>query len=179
MNVIIAGGGTGGHLFPGIAIAEEFLKRDRAHNILFIGTERGLEKRILGNLGLPLHTLTVEGIKGKGVYKGLSALLKIPGSLIESCKMIREFGPDIVIGVGGYASGPTVMAAHFMGIKTAIAEQNALPGVTNRILGNFVDGIFLTFPETKKCFPEKKNYRFGKSYQIRFFYRDTYPQKCG
>ncbi len=179
MNVIIAGGGTGGHLFPGIAIAEEFLKRDRAHNILFIGTERGLEKRILGDLGLPLHTLAVEGIKGKGIYKSLSALLKIPGSLIESYKMIRECGPDIVIGVGGYASGPTVMAAHFMGIKTAIAEQNALPGVTNRILGNFVDGIFLTFPETKKCFPEKKTIVTGNPIRSGFFTETHIPKNAG
>jgi UDP-N-acetylglucosamine--N-acetylmuramyl-(pentapeptide) pyrophosphoryl-undecaprenol N-acetylglucosamine transferase len=169
MNVIIAGGGTGGHLFPGIAIAEEFLKRDGTHNILFIGTERGLEKRILGNMGLTLRTLNVEGVKGKGILKALNALLKIPQSLIESYGLIREFGPDIVIGVGGYSSGPTVLSACFMGIKTAIAEQNALPGITNRILGKFVDKIFLTFPETKKCFPEKKIIVSGNPIRAGFF----------
>lgn len=169
MNVIIAGGGTGGHLFPGIAIAEEFLKRDHIHNILFIGTERGLEKRILGNMGLPLRTLNVEGVKGKGILEALSALLKIPRSLIESCGLIHEFGPDIVIGVGGYSSGPTVLTACFMGIKTAIAEQNALPGITNRILGKFVDRIFLAFPETKKCFPEKKTIVSGNPIRAGFF----------
>ena len=156
MKVIIAGGGTGGHLFPGIAIAEEFLRRDQTNSILFIGTKRGLEQRVLGNMGFNLHTLDVEGIKGRGLAKALGALLKIPRSLVESYRLIRAFCPDIVIGVGGYASGPAVMTAHFMGIKTAIAEQNALPGITNRILGRFADTIFLTFPETRKWFPEKK-----------------------
>ncbi|MGZ3579691.1 MAG: undecaprenyldiphospho-muramoylpentapeptide beta-N-acetylglucosaminyltransferase, partial [Syntrophales bacterium] len=91
-----------------------------------------------------------------GITKTLGALLKIPRSLIESYRLIRAFCPDIVIGVGGYASGPAVMAAYFMGVKTAIAEQNALPGITNKILGRFVDRIFVTFPETRKWFPEKK-----------------------
>jgi len=156
MKVIIAGGGTGGHLFPGIAIAEEFLRRDQTSGILFVGTSRGLEKRVLGKMGFNLHTLDVEGIKGRGIAKAVGAILKIPRSLVDSYKLIRQFCPDIVIGVGGYASGPAVITARLMGIKTAVAEQNALPGITNRILGRIVDKIFLTFPETKKWFPEKK-----------------------
>ncbi len=168
MKVIIAGGGTGGHLFPGIAIAEEFLKRDQTSSILFIGTKRGLEKRVLGNLGFHLHALDVEGIKGRGLARALGALLKIPRSLVESYRLIRTFSPEIVIGVGGYASGPAVMTAHLMGLKTAIAEQNALPGITNRILGRFVDRIFLTFPETKKWFPEKKIIASGNPVRASF-----------
>ncbi|MGZ6275447.1 MAG: UDP-N-acetylglucosamine--N-acetylmuramyl-(pentapeptide) pyrophosphoryl-undecaprenol N-acetylglucosamine transferase, partial [Syntrophales bacterium] len=100
MKVIIAGGGTGGHLFPGIAIAEEFLRRDQASSILFIGTNKGLEQRVLGSMGFNLHTLDVEGIKGRGITKTLGALLKIPRGLIESYRLIRAFCPDIVIGVG-------------------------------------------------------------------------------
>ncbi|HYA12794.1 MAG TPA: undecaprenyldiphospho-muramoylpentapeptide beta-N-acetylglucosaminyltransferase [Syntrophales bacterium] len=169
MKVIIAGGGTGGHLFPGIAIAEEFLKRDQNNNILFIGTERGLEKRILGDLGFNLATLDVEGIKGKGMIKAISALWKIPRSLMRSYRLIREFRPDIVIGVGGYSSGPVVMAAHFMGIKTAVAEQNALPGITNRILGKFVDKIFITFSETKEWFAGTKTTVSGNPVRAAFF----------
>jgi UDP-N-acetylglucosamine--N-acetylmuramyl-(pentapeptide) pyrophosphoryl-undecaprenol N-acetylglucosamine transferase len=168
MKVIIAGGGTGGHLFPGIAIAEEILRRDQASSILFIGTQRGLEKRVLGNMGFNLHTLDVEGIKGRGIAKALGAILKIPRSLVESYRLIRSFCPDIVIGVGGYASGPAVMTARLMGIKTAIAEQNALPGITNRILGRIVDRIFLTFPETKKWFPEKKTIASGNPVRAAF-----------
>src|SRR5512136_279980 len=161
MKVIIAGGGTGGHLFPGIAIAEEFLRRDETNSILFMGTKRGLEKRVLGDMGFNLCTLDVEGIKGRGIVKALGAILKIPRSLAESYRVIRAFRPDIVIGVGGYASGPAVMTARLMGIKTAIAEQNALPGITNRILGRIVDRIFLTFPETRRWFPEGKTIASG------------------
>jgi len=128
VGMIIAGGGTGGHLFPGIAIAEEFLRRDPANRILFIGTERGLEKKILGELGFPLRTLKVEGLKGRGPVRILASLLKIPGSLIASFRILRTFQPAVVVGVGGYASGPAVLAARLLGLKTAIAEQNAFPG---------------------------------------------------
>ncbi len=107
-------------------------------------------------MGFNLRTIDIEGVKGRSLIKTIGAVLKIPGSLIQSFRIIREFSPDIVIGVGGYASGPAVMAAYFMGIRTAITEQNALPGMTNRILGKFVDRIFLTFNDTKKWFPEKK-----------------------
>ena len=178
MKIIIAGGGTGGHLFPGIAIAEEFLKRDQKNNILFIGTERGLEKRILGNMGFDLRTLDVEGVKGRGITKTIGALRKIPRSLFQSYRLIRDYCPDIVIGVGGYASGPAVMAAHFMGIKTAIAEQNALPGVTNRILGIFADRIFLTFSETKKWFSEKKIIVSGNPIRAAFLTGIQEPKKA-
>jgi UDP-N-acetylglucosamine--N-acetylmuramyl-(pentapeptide) pyrophosphoryl-undecaprenol N-acetylglucosamine transferase len=178
MKIIIAGGGTGGHLFPGIAIAEEFLKRDQKNNILFIGTERGLEKRILGNMGFDLRTLDIEGVKGRGITKTIGALRKIPRSLFQSYRLIRDYCPDIVIGVGGYASGPAVMVAHFMGIKTAIAEQNALPGVTNRILGIFADRIFLTFSETKKWFSEKKIVVSGNPIRAAFLTGIQEPKKA-
>lgn len=156
MNIIIAGGGTGGHLFPGVAIAEEFLARNHGNRVLFIGTERGLEKRVLGELGYPLRILNIEGIKGRSIGSVLTALGKIPKSLLDAAGIIKEFRPDIVIGVGGYASGPAVLMAHLKGIKTAIAEQNAFPGLTNRILGNFADRIFLSFAEARKWFSDKR-----------------------
>jgi len=156
VKILIAGGGTGGHLFPGVAIAEEFRKRNETNNVLFIGTRRGLEARVLPDIGFALETLEVEGIKGRGVVRSLAALLKIPRSLIQSRGIIRDFGPDVVIGVGGYASGPAVLAARFMGVPTAIAEQNAIPGETNKILGRFADRIFVSFPETTRWFrPER------------------------
>ncbi|MCX7635722.1 MAG: glycosyltransferase, partial [Syntrophales bacterium] len=102
-RIIIAGGGTGGHLFPGIAIAEELLRRNGDHAILFIGTQRGLEKRVLEQLGYNLHTLDVEGIKGRGVWRSLRALVRLPGSLGEARRIIKAFAPHLVIGVGGYA----------------------------------------------------------------------------
>lgn len=161
MKVMIAGGGTGGHLFPGIAIAEELLQRDRDIRILFVGTNRGIEKRILGNLGFSLQTIDVEGIKGRGWMKSGDALFLLPRALIQSLRMIREFSPDLVIGVGGYASGPVVLAARLCGIRTAIAEQNALPGLTNRILGMMVDRVFVSFKETARWFNARKVMALG------------------
>ncbi len=155
MRMIIAGGGTGGHLFPGVAIAEEFLARNKDNQVLFIGTERGLEARILKDLGFDLRTINIEGVKGRGL-RSLAALFKIPLSLMQSRRIIRSFSPDVVVGVGGYASGPAVLAAYLMGIRTAIAEQNALPGVTNRILGRFAGRIFVSFAESEKWFPPGK-----------------------
>ena len=152
MRIVIAGGGTGGHLFPGVAIAEEFRRRNRESDVLFIGTSRGLEARVLPQIGFALATLEVEGIKGRGIAKSMAALAKIPPSLIQSSRIIRGFAPDVVIGVGGYASGPAVLAARFMGLPTAIAEQNAIPGETNKILGRFADRIFVSFPETARWF---------------------------
>ena len=166
--MIIAGGGTGGHLFPGIAIAEELLKRNSANQVLFIGTDRGLEKRILRQLGFPLATLNVEGLKGKGAWGALKSILKIPGSLLSSFRIIRGFRPNFVIGVGGYASGPAVLTAWIMGIKTFIAEQNAFPGLTNRILGRFSSHIFLTFADSKRWFPEGKTLVTGNPVRTTF-----------
>ncbi|MBW2598675.1 MAG: undecaprenyldiphospho-muramoylpentapeptide beta-N-acetylglucosaminyltransferase, partial [Deltaproteobacteria bacterium] len=156
VRVIIAGGGTGGHVFPAVAIAGEFLERPDARDVLFIGTERGLEARVLRDMGFTLRTINVEGVKGRGAAKMVVSLLKIPWSMAQSVSIIHNFRPDIVLGVGGYASGPVVIVAHFMGIKTAIAEQNALPGFTNRILGRFVDKIFLSFPDTGNWFADSK-----------------------
>lgn len=155
-RIIIAGGGTGGHLFPGVAIAEEFLKRDRETKILFVSAGRGLEKDILGGLGFPLRAIRIEGFKGRGPMKAAGALMKLPGSIWESYRIIRDYHPQLVIGVGGYASGPVVLTACLLGIKTAIAEQNALPGITNRILGRFADRVFLTYGETRRWFPPEK-----------------------
>jgi UDP-N-acetylglucosamine--N-acetylmuramyl-(pentapeptide) pyrophosphoryl-undecaprenol N-acetylglucosamine transferase len=156
MRIVIAGGGTGGHLFPGIAIAEEFLKRDDKTQVNFIGTKRGIESRLLGQLGYELREIDIEGVKGRGIKALMKVVYQIPKSLWQSRLILKQFRPDIVVGVGGYASGPAVLAAHFMGISTAIAEQNAIPGATNKILGNFADKIFVTYDQTKTFFPKAK-----------------------
>ena len=156
MRIVIAGGGTGGHLFPGIAIAEEFLKRDNQTEIIFIGTKRGIESKLLGQLGYELKEIDIEGVKGRGMKALVKGVYQIPQSMWQSGRILKQFRPDMVIGVGGYASGPAVLAAHFMRMPTAIAEQNAIPGVTNRILGNFADKIFVTYAQTKTYFPQAK-----------------------
>jgi UDP-N-acetylglucosamine--N-acetylmuramyl-(pentapeptide) pyrophosphoryl-undecaprenol N-acetylglucosamine transferase len=169
VRVLIAGGGTGGHLFPGVAIAEEWLRRSEENRILFVGTNRGIEQKVLKKIGFPLELLNVEGIKGRGLIRSTLALLKLPGSFLQSVRIIRSFRPDIVIGVGGYASGPAVAAARLMGIRTAIAEQNSIPGLTNRILGCFVDRVFLSFAAGGKWFPAKKTRVSGNPIRAAFF----------
>ena len=168
LGMVIAGGGTGGHLFPGIAVAEEFLRRDPGNRILFIGTERGLEKRILGTLGFPLRTIPAEGLKGRGALRAAGALAKIPAGLVASCRILREFDPAIVLGVGGYASGPAVLAARVRGTATAIAEQNAFPGLTNRILGRIADRIFLSFAASQRWFPADRTQLTGNPIRAAF-----------
>lgn len=179
MKIIIAGGGTGGHLFPGIAVAEEILKRDGNNRVLFVGTERGIEKRVLPDLGYDLALIDVAGIKGKGVMGTLHAMAKLPRSFLQSVRIIRSFQPDLVLGVGGYASGPAVLTAHLLGVKTAIAEQNAYPGVTNRILGHFVNRIFLTFPDTENRFPKRKSLHTGNAIRAAFMSMSATPAETG
>jgi UDP-N-acetylglucosamine--N-acetylmuramyl-(pentapeptide) pyrophosphoryl-undecaprenol N-acetylglucosamine transferase len=179
IGMVIAGGGTGGHLFPGIAVAEEFLRRDPGNRILFIGTERGLEKRILGSMGFPLRTIPAEGIKGRGPARAAGALGKIPAGLFASFRILREFDPAIVLGVGGYASGPAVLAARLMGTATAIAEQNAFPGLTNRILGRFADRIFLSFAASRRWFPEHRTQVTGNPIRAAFLAGKTPAGKSG
>jgi UDP-N-acetylglucosamine--N-acetylmuramyl-(pentapeptide) pyrophosphoryl-undecaprenol N-acetylglucosamine transferase len=156
MRIVIAGGGTGGHLFPGIAIAEEFIKRDKQAQVIFIGTRRGIESKLLSHLGYDLRTIDVEGVKGRGLKALVKGFYQIPQSLWQSARILKQFHPQIVIGVGGYASGPAVLAACFMGIPTAIAEQNAVPGITNRILGKFADKIFVTYTQTQSWFSSSR-----------------------
>lgn len=168
VGMIIAGGGTGGHLFPGIAIAEEFLRRNPANRVLFIGTERGIEKKILDGLGFTLRTIKVEGLQGRSPALIPASLLKIPGGLFDSFRILRTFQPAVVVGVGGYASGPAVLAARLMGIPTAIAEQNAFPGLTNRILGRFADRIFVAFPASARWFPAARTRITGNPIRTAF-----------
>lgn len=148
VNIIITGGGTGGHLFPGIAIAEEFKLRNNKNNILFAGTGNEFEKRILKEK-FTLKTVRSMGIKGMGVKAKIKSILTIPKGMLDSFKIIRNFKPDMVIGMGGYSSGPVILTAWLLGIKTAIHEQNTIAGITNRILGPIVDIIFTSFAKTK------------------------------
>ncbi len=178
LKIVIAGGGTGGHIFPGVAIAEEFLKRGKAE-ILFVGTGNRMEKEVLGGLGFPLRPIRVAGFKGKGPLKVVHSLLKLPASLWESFRILQAFAPRLVIGVGGYSSGPVVLMARLMGIRTAVAEQNALPGLTNRILGRFADRIFLTYGETRKWFAPEKSFVTGNPVRAAFLEAKEAPGREG
>jgi UDP-N-acetylglucosamine--N-acetylmuramyl-(pentapeptide) pyrophosphoryl-undecaprenol N-acetylglucosamine transferase len=161
VRMLIAGGGTGGHLFPGIALAEEVTTRHHDNRVLFVGTRRGLEARIVPAAGFPLETIRVQGWKGKGVWQRVQSLLLLPLAFLSSWRIIRHFRPDMVVGVGGYSSGPVVLAAWVQGVATAIQEQNAFPGLTNRILGKLVRAVFIAFEEARAAFPEGKTHLVG------------------
>lgn len=153
MRVIFAGGGTGGHLFPGLAVAREFLRRDAETQILFVGTEQGIEFRVLPKEGFKLETLNVKGMKGRGLRGVLDALYGVPAGVLRSLGIIRRFRPDCIIGLGGYASAPMLMAGKLKGIRCAIMEQNLRPGFTNKVLARWVDRVFTAYPESAAYFP--------------------------
>jgi len=153
MRVILAGGGTGGHLFPGLAVAREFQRRDARTEILFVGTEQGIEFRELPKAGFKLATLAVRGIKGRGARGWLEAVYGVPASLWRSLGIIRRFEPDCVIGLGGYASGPVLLAAKLKRVHTSIMEQNLRPGFTNKLLGRWVNCVFTAYAESRGHFP--------------------------
>ena len=154
MKLIIAGGGTGGHLFPGIAVAEEFLARDRDNEVLFVGTERGIEARAVPAAGYRLELISAAGIRGKRGLSQIKGVAMMIYGYAQSRKVLKEFRPDLVLGVGGYASLPMVLAARGMQIPRYIHEQNAIPGQTNRLLARFADGVFITLEESARYFPK-------------------------
>jgi len=153
LKLVVAGGGTGGHLFPGIAVAEAFCDADPRNRVLFVNAGRPFEVETLNRSGWPHRRITVEGIKGIGRRRQLRAGLKIPISVWESIGILRKFKPDLVLGVGGYSSGPVLAAATLLGIKMVLHEQNSIPGITNRILSRFVDRICVSFPDALRTGP--------------------------
>lgn len=153
MKLIIAGGGTGGHLFPGIAVAEEFLARNPDNQVLFVGTERGIEARAVPAAGYPLELISAAGIRGKGTLSQLKGSAMMIYGYAQSRKILKRFRPDMVLGVGGYASLPMVLAARGMRIPSFIHEQNAIPGLSNRLLAKFAGKVFITLDESARYFP--------------------------
>ncbi|MBK5277192.1 MAG: undecaprenyldiphospho-muramoylpentapeptide beta-N-acetylglucosaminyltransferase [Desulfuromonadales bacterium] len=161
MKLLIAGGGTGGHLFPGIAVAEEFLARNPANQVLFVGTERGIEARAVPSAGHRLELISAAGIRGKGIFSQIKGAAMMLYGYAQSRKILKSFRPDMVLGVGGYASLPMVLAARGMQIPRFIHEQNAIPGMTNKLLARFADQVFITLEESGKFFPLEKTLLTG------------------
>lgn len=154
MRVILSGGGTGGHIYPAVSIAKEIKRQYQNAEILFIGTEKGLESSIVPQEGFRLLTIKVRGFERKLSFGNIAAVKESFVSLFRVSKVIREFKPDIVIGTGGYVCGSVLLSAVLMNIPTMIHEQNAFPGVTNKILARLVDIVALNFSEAKKYFPK-------------------------
>ena len=153
MRLLIAGGGTGGHLFPGVALVEELLHRSSSNKVMFVGTRRGIEARVIPELGYPIEYIDVQGLKGKGLVSRLQGFFKLPLSLVQSFSILRKFKPNVVVGVGGYASGPMILAAWLSRIPTVVLEQNTVPGITNRLAARFASRVVAMFEESKSYFP--------------------------
>ncbi len=153
-RVVMAGGGTGGHLFPGIAVAEELEARDPTIEVHFVGTERGIESRIIPETSFPFHAMDVPPLKGDGWRRWLEGGVQLPRSGFQALSLLRRLGPGLVVSLGGYAAGPLTLAASVSGSPTALMEQNAHPGMTNRALGNFVDRAFVAFDESCQSFDD-------------------------
>src|SRR5438105_9658227 len=153
--VVIAGGGTGGHLYPGIAVARELLSRQPDARISFAGTARGIEARVVPREGFALVLIRSAGLKGKSIVDRARGALLVPVGLVDAWRIVSARRPDLVIGVGGYSSGPVVLAAALRGVPTMLLEQNAVPGLTNRLLARFVGAAAITFESTKEFFGSK------------------------
>jgi UDP-N-acetylglucosamine--N-acetylmuramyl-(pentapeptide) pyrophosphoryl-undecaprenol N-acetylglucosamine transferase len=153
LRVILAGGGTGGHLFPGLAIGREIVHRYKGSEVLFVTGRRKIESDILINSEFRQSAICIEGLMKRGLIKGLMVISMFPFSLLQSIFIIRRLSPDIVIGVGGYSAGPVCLAARLMRVATAIHEQNSFPGLTNRLLCRVVDRVFISFEQSRNFFP--------------------------
>lgn len=151
-RVLVAGGGTGGHLFPGLSVVEELRRRSQSLRAVFVGTERGIEARVLPSLGEQLEVVDVKPLMGRSPAQLARSVLRLPLSGAQAASVVRKHRPQLVLGLGGYAAGPVLAAAAAMRVPTALLEQNAHVGLTNRLLSKFVGRAYLTYEETLPVF---------------------------
>jgi UDP-N-acetylglucosamine--N-acetylmuramyl-(pentapeptide) pyrophosphoryl-undecaprenol N-acetylglucosamine transferase len=175
MRVLIAAGGTGGHIYPGIAVAKEIMRRDRMSEVRFVGTARGLETRLVPQAGFELSIIESTGLKNVGVMARLRGLAVLPKSFLAARRVIRQFRPDVVVGGGGYVSGPVVLTAAMMRLPTLVMESNALPGWTNRRLARYVDKAAVSFAESLPYF-RGKAFVTGNPVRREFFESPATPR---
>ncbi|HDS15189.1 MAG TPA: undecaprenyldiphospho-muramoylpentapeptide beta-N-acetylglucosaminyltransferase [Proteobacteria bacterium] len=160
-TILFAGGGTGGHLFPGIALAEEFLAREPNTRIIFAGTRRGIEARILPELGYPLVFLDVQGFVGVGRRRSLQAALSFPKAVIQALILLVRYRPALIVGLGGYASAPVLLAAMVGGLPWVIQEQNVFPGLVNRLLAPFAAAVFTAYDRARDHLRSRRIHNYG------------------
>jgi len=156
MNVVIAAGGTGGHFYPAMALAEEFRRRDAHTSVTVIGTGRALEHMMVAETDIKIEPLQVRGVVGRGLLASLGALLLVPGAIWKAMQLLRSTRADLVIGTGGYTSPPVVIAAWLLGIKRVLLEPNAIPGLANRVLGPLAHRVFVSFEKATSYFNPAK-----------------------
>jgi len=155
-SLVITGGGTGGHLFPGIAVAQALLTKQPEARVVFIGTNRAVDSQALLRYGFESRVVPCGALKGKGLLAKVKTLAQLPWGLWRAWRALRQIGPDVVLGVGGYVTGPVILAAKLAGIATGIHEQNSIPGLTNRKLAGIVDRVFVSIPGSERYFEASK-----------------------
>lgn len=156
MRLLISGGGTGGHIYPALALIEALKKREPDAEILYVGTKKGLESEIVPDSGISFETIQIQGFKRSLSFENFKTVYLFLKSVRDSKKIVRNFKPDVVVGTGGYVCGSVVYAAAKLGVPTLIHEQNSVSGVTNKFLSRYVDKIGICFPDVKKDFPAEK-----------------------
>jgi UDP-N-acetylglucosamine--N-acetylmuramyl-(pentapeptide) pyrophosphoryl-undecaprenol N-acetylglucosamine transferase len=156
LRLLITGGGTGGHLFPAVAAAQALRTRQPESDVLFVGTRRKIDTTSLDRYGFASSSIHSYGLKGKNISELLKALIVLPVSVLQAIAIIRKFRPDVALGVGGYVTGPVMLAARVLGVPTIIHEQNSVPGLANRKLGKIVDQICISLPGSEIFFPSQK-----------------------
>lgn len=171
----VVGGGTGGHVFPGVAVAEAWMRR--GGSVIYIGSEKGMEARIVPPLGIPFEAVPARRLKNAGLLERIKTVLRLPGALWKGRALLKRLDPAVVLGVGGYVSGPVMLAAALGGRPSAVAEQNARPGLTNRILSRFVRRVYSAFPEVADRLPREKVRMLGNP--VRAAIRDAQPEPIG
>jgi UDP-N-acetylglucosamine--N-acetylmuramyl-(pentapeptide) pyrophosphoryl-undecaprenol N-acetylglucosamine transferase len=169
MRLVIAAGGTGGHLYPAIALAHEFLRQRVATSLLFIGTSRDLERKVVEREGFQLAAIGVQPVMGGGVHKALKGVGALPRSMVQALALLRHPRAGLVIGIGGYTSPPVVMAAWLLRIPRALVEPNAYPGMANRVLSPWADRVFVAFESTAAHFSSGKTRVVGTPVRRGFF----------
>ena len=171
MRVLIAGGGTGGHLYPGIAVARELRRRDPAVEVSFVGTARGIEARVVPREGFPLDLIRVAGLKGMSVIDRARGAALLPLAGLDAWRVLSRRRPDVVVGVGGFASGPVVLLAALRRRPTMLLEQNAMPGLTNRLLARWVRAAAVNFEAAMRFFP-RTGFVAGNPVRPEFFTKE-------
>lgn len=156
MKIVVSGGGTGGHIYPALALIREIKKKDPNAEFLYIGTEKGLESTIVPRENIPFKSIHITGFRRKLSFENIKTVLRFLKGVSDSKKILKEFNADVVIGTGGYVCGPVVYAAAKLGIPTIIHEQNSIPGLTNKFLSRYVDRIGICFEDARQYFPAEK-----------------------
>jgi UDP-N-acetylglucosamine--N-acetylmuramyl-(pentapeptide) pyrophosphoryl-undecaprenol N-acetylglucosamine transferase len=157
VRVVIAGGGSGGHLFPGVAVAQELLEREPGAEVVFIGSETGIEARVIPREGYPIRYVRSAAVLGRSPVRKAVALFVVLASMRACSQVYRELRPDVVVGTGGYVSFAPVAAARLQSIPTLVMEQNLVPGLANRVLGKMADSVAVTYHESLAFFPKEKS----------------------